>query len=239
MLKSKDFIIIYSPQKTISEVSESRRTNNAFPRLPPKMEPTTPNSLCRNVLDSISLKTRLIAGQERSANQCRAAQVSRSSDELGESCLAAPESTRMLSKSWRRRFATNNPRWSVALGGCLHHSLSPFIYFHVLQKLEQTQHLKFSLWPRNMRTTTTTTTTTATTTTTTTTTANQRTLRQDASSRSCQAGSVCQPMTQCPSFITERNRWRGIIHSNKIFIQLLVPKLNKRNSKTGVLVLDI
>ena len=139
MLKSKDFIIIYSPQKTISEVSESRRTNNAFPRLPPKMEPTTPNSLCRNVLDSISLKTRLIAGQERNANQYRAARVSQSSDELGESCLAAPESTRMLLKSWRRRFATNNPRWSAVLGGCLNPPISPFIFLAV--------HRQLNRWP--------------------------------------------------------------------------------------------
>jgi len=60
----------------------------------------------------------------------------------------------------------------------------------------------------NTRTTATTTTTT---TSTTTTTKVARTLKRlTGSSNSCQTGNVCQPMSQCPSIIRERNQWKQL-----------------------------
>ena len=71
-----------------------------------------------------------ISGQERSVSRCRAARVSRSSGGPGKSCLAAPESIRMLSRSWRGRFATNNRRWFAVQGG--HLSNLPSFHLNLL-----------------------------------------------------------------------------------------------------------
>merc|ERR1719300_514230 len=53
-------------------------------------------------------------------------------------------------------------------------------------------------------------TTTTTTTTTTPTTTTTATAILNESSKKCQSGSVCQPMSQCPSFIQEKNRWKQL-----------------------------